>query len=326
MSISQLSAIYQPIQEDLAKVEQQFTLLIEGQGDTFPELHQMLSHILSRGKIIRPALTLLAGKFYNYNLTSLLPMATTSELLHIASLVHDDVIDKASVRRGRDTINKIWGEDDAILLGDYLFATAGEFATNTGNLRVVRLFSKTLQAISRGELKEAFSAFKLEQSYENYMERITSKTAALFVMATESGAVLSQAPEEAVQILKDYGYNTGIAFQIVDDILDFVGTEKELGKPVGSDLAQGTVTLPALMLLQRYPEDNPIKKIFHNEDKQKNIRLAIEQVCNSSIIDECYQLAIDYSTKACQKLAQLPDSPSYEALMSLAEYIIKRKI
>ena len=326
MSISQLSAIYQPIQEDLAKVEQQFTLLIEDQGDTFPELHQMLSHILSRGKIIRPALTLLAGKFYNYNLTSLLPMATTSELLHIASLVHDDVIDKASVRRGRDTINKIWGEDDAILLGDYLFATAGEFATNTGNLRVVRLFSKTLQAISRGELKEAFSAFKLEQSYENYMERITSKTAALFVMATESGAVLSQAPEEAVQILKDYGYNTGIAFQIVDDILDFVGTEKELGKPVGSDLAQGTVTLPALMLLQRYPEDNPIKKIFHNEDKQKNIRLAIEQVCNSSIIDECYQLAIDYSTKACQKLAQLPDSPSYEALMSLAEYIIKRKI
>jgi len=320
-----LSAIYQPIQEDLAKVEEQFTLLIKSQDDTLPELRQMLRHVLGGGKRIRPALTLLAGKFYDYNSVSLLLVATASELLHIGTLVHDDVIDKASVRHGRATVNRLWGEDKAILLGDYLFAKAAGFGAATGNLRVINLFPQTLQTICRGELKQGFTAFKLEQSFDDYIERITSKTALLFAMATESGAILSQAPEEAVQTLKDYGCNMGIAFQIVDDILDFIGTEKELGKPIGSDLAQGTITLPTLMLLERYPEDNPVKKVFNNEDKQKNVELAIEQARNSSIIDECYQVAVDYSTKACQNLAQLPDCPGHQALLDLARYVVRRK-
>ena len=320
----QLSTIYQPVQGDLVKVEEQFTLFIESQS-AFPELHQMFRHVLGGGKIIRPALTLLAGKSYDYNLLSLVSMATASELLHIASLVHDDVIDEASTRRRQPTVNQIWGENKAILLGDYLFAKAGEFAAATGNLYVIRLFSQTLQTISRGELKQTFSSFKLEQGFDDYIERITAKTATLFAMATESGAVLSQAPPRAIQALKDYGCDLGIAFQIVDDILDFVGTEEELGKPVGSDLAQGTVTLPALMLLERYPSDNPIKKVFGNEDKQKNIALAMEQVRNSSIVEECYQIATNYSAKACQHLDEIPDGPSRRSLIGLTEYIVKRR-
>ena len=321
-----LSKIYELVQEDLVKVEEQFRLLVDSQHNTFPELHKMLSQILVGGKIIRPMLTLLAGKFYNYNLQNLLPMATASELLHIATLVHDDAVDKASVRRGRPTINKIWGVDRAVILGDYLFARAGEFAAATGNLRVVRLFAQTLEAISRAELRQGFSAFSLEQTYDQYIERIAGKTASLFAMATESGAVLSQAPETAIQVIKDYGYNLGVAFQIVDDVLDFVGTEKEMGKPVGSDLAQGTITLPSLLLLERYPEDNPVKRIFNNEgDGQKNMIEALELVRNSSIIEECYQVASGYSTKACSNLHLLPDKPGRKALFALADFVVERR-
>ncbi len=321
-----LSTIYELVQEDLVKVEEQFRLLTGTQDTTFPELHRMLGQILLGGKVIRPVLTLLAGKFYNYNLEKLLPMATATELLHVATLVHDDAIDKASVRRGRPTINEVWGVDKAVILGDYLFAKAGEFAAATGNLRAVKLFAQTLETISSGELKQAFSAFNLKQTFDQYLQRIAGKTASLFAMAAESGAVLSQAPEESVQILKEYGHNLGIAFQIVDDVLDFVGAEEEMGKPVGSDLAQGTITLPSLMLLERYPEDNPVKRLFQDEgNRQENIKKAVELVRSSSIVDESYQVASDYCARACQDLDRLPDKPSRQALLALVEYVVKRK-
>ena len=320
----QLSEIYRQVKEDLTEVENQFRLLVKSQRGGFPELHQMLEHILVGGKVIRPALTLLSGRCFDYDRRRLLPMATASELLHIATLVHDDAIDKADTRRGRQTINKLWGTDKAILLGDYLFAQAGEFAAATENIRVVRLFARTLQIISSGELNQAFSAFSLKQSFDQYIKRIAGKTAALIVMATESGAVLGRASEEAVQILKDYGYNLGLAFQIVDDILDFIGNEQEMGKPVGSDLAQGTITLPSLLLLKRHPADNPIARIFRNEDREKNIKLAVDMVCNSSIIDESYRIASDYIQKACRCLKRLPDGENRESLLALADYVIRR--
>lgn len=321
-----IQEIYAPVQEDLVRVDEQFRLLIDSQREVFPKLHQMLGQVLVGGKIIRPTLTLLAGRFYEYDLKNLLPMATACELLHIATLVHDDAIDKASVRRSQPTINQVWGVERAVILGDYLFAQAGEFAAATGNIRVVRLFAQTLESISRGELKQGFSAFNLEQSYDQYIERIAGKTASLFAMATESGAVLSQAPEEVIQGLKDYGYNLGIAFQIVDDVLDFISTEAEMGKPVGSDLVQGTITLPSLLILEHYPENNPVKRLFGNQgDGQKNIMEALELVRGSSIIDECYQVASDYSNKACHGLKLLPDNPSRQALFALADYVVKRR-
>ena len=319
----QLSTIYKPIQEDLVKVED--SLRAVSKVD-FTWLAKLLGHSLkSGGKRIRPALTLLSGKFYNYNLDHLLPMATAVELLHTATLVHDDAIDNSLVRRGRPTINKVWGSEKAILLGDYLFANAGELTATTQNLRVIKLVAQTIMTISSGELNQAINAFNLEQPRQDYLQRISRKTASLFSLATESGAVLSQAPEKSIQVLIDYGYNFGIAFQIVDDILDFVGTEEEIGKPVGSDLAQGTLTLPAILLLERYPEDNPVKKLFHNEDEQKNIELAIELVRNSSIVEECYRVASDYCARACRNLNLLPDSGSCQALIQLADYVAKRK-
>ena len=323
----QLNQIYAPVQKDLVKVENQIK---SASKVDYPRLAELLSYILLGGKRIRPALTLLSGRFYHYNLDRLLPMATAIELMHTSTLVHDDAIDNSLVRRGKETINSIWGEDKAVLLGDYLFARAGEFAANTGNLRVITLFAQTLQVISSGELNQSFDAFNLEQTRDHYLERISRKTASLFTLATESGAILSQAPEESIQILKEYGYNLGIAFQIVDDLLDFTGTEEEMGKPIGSDLAQGTLTLPAMLLLEHHPKDNPVKELFNNRDmpegdKQKRIKKAIELVQSSAIIKQCHDVAVDYCAKACHRLGRLPENASRQALEDLAELVISRR-
>ncbi|MFC2011161.1 polyprenyl synthetase family protein [Chloroflexota bacterium] len=319
----ELSNIYELVQEDLDKVEDRLRSL---SNVDFPHLSELLDYSLkSSGKRIRPVLTLLAGKFYDYNLDYLLPMATAIEVMHTATLVHDDAIDNSLVRRDRPTVYKLWGAEEAVLLGDYMFAEAGALTASTQNLRVIKLFADTLKTISRGELNQAFYAFNVEQSYQQYIQRVSKKTAALFSMATESGAALSQAPEESIQLLIEYAYNLGIAFQIVDDILDFIGTEEELGKPVGSDLAQGTLTLPAILLLKYYPKDNPVREFFSNRDEPDNIKRAIELISDSPIIDECYQVASDYCSKACHNLNLLPDNVSRQSLIQLADFLIYRK-
>ncbi len=319
----ELNAIYESVQEDLDKVEDRLRSV--SQVD-FPHLSELLDYSLrSSGKRIRPALTLLAGKFYDYNLDYLLPMAAAVEVMHTATLIHDDAIDNSPVRRGRPTVYKLWGVEKAVLLGDYLFAEAGALIATTQNLRAIKLFASTLKTISSGELNQAFYAFNLAQNRPQYFQRVAQKTASLFSMATESAAALSQAPEESIQILIEYGHNLGIAFQIVDDILDFIGTEEELGKPAGSDLAQGTLTLPAILLLDYYPEENPVERLFRNRDEPDNIKRAIELIRNSSIIQECYQVASDYCAKACHNLKLLPDNASRQSFFKLADYIISRK-
>ena len=319
----ELSGIYQSIQGDLAQVKESLRSIIKVD---FPWLSEQLDYVVGGGgKGIRPALTLLSGKFCQYNLKYLLPMAGAVELMHTATLIHDDAIDKSVSRRGRATIYKLWGEEPAILLGDYLFAKAGEFVADTHNPRVIKLFSQTLATISSGELNQFFSAYNLKQTREQYFKKISGKTASLFSLATASGAILSEAPEKSVKTLGDYGHHLGIAFQIVDDILDFIGTEEELGKPVGSDLAQGTLTLPAMLLMERYREDNPVKRRFENNDDPDNIRQAIEMIRNSPIVDECYIVASEYSARACQNLSELPENSSREALFELAKYVVARK-
>lgn len=319
----ELSEIYEPVREDLDKVKERLRSISKVD---FTWLSQLLDYSLQGGgKRIRPILALLSGKFYNYNFDCLMPMAMSVELTHLATLIHDDTIDNSSVRWGRSTVHKLWGTEQAVLLGDYMFARAGELMASTEDIRVVRLLSKTLMIISSGEIAQAYNAFNLKQTREGYIQRIASKTASLFCLATESGAVLSQAPKESIEILRDYGYNLGIAFQIVDDILDFIGTEKELGKPVGSDLAQGTFTLPAMLLTEHYPEDNPVKRLFGSEGKEENVRLAVEAIRSSSIVEECFAVASEYTARACEKLEQLPDNTSRQALVNLADYIITRR-
>ncbi len=319
----ELSQIYAPIKDDLDKVRDAITALS-------PENHTWLKeqlHNLMRGtgKGLRPAMTLLCGKLYQYDLKYLLPMAVSIELMHTSTLVHDDAIDKAETRRGQSTINNIWGTEIAILMGDFLFAKAGESVADTQSPRVVKLFSHTLAIISSGEINQFRESFNLNQTREDYYKRIYSKTGSLFSLATQSGAILSQAPEWAVSALQEYGDNLGTAFQIVDDILDFTSTEEVMGKPVGSDLIQGTLTLPAMLLINRYPQDNPISKLFETKDN-KYVAQAIDMVRNSSIINECYQIASEYCDKACDNLKQLPEKTTRQSLFDLADFVLKQKV
>jgi octaprenyl-diphosphate synthase len=320
-----LSDIYQSVQGDLAKVEAELKLVSQVEN---PWLSKLLEYSLKGGgKRIRPILTLLSAQSYNYNIDRLMPMAMAVELMHLATLVHDDTIDNSMVRWGRPTINKLWGTEQAVLLGDYLFAQAGELVAGTDNLSVIKLLPHTLMIITSGEIAQAHSAFNLEQTHEHYLHRIASKTAALFILATESGAILSDAPEEGVRVMRDYGHYLGIAFQIVDDILDFIGTEEEMGKPVGSDLSQGTLTLPAMLLLEQYPSvDNPVRKLFEAGSGEQYIIQAIEQVRNSPIIEQCFKVAASYCDRACQRLDRLPETESRKSLYELADFIINRRV
>lgn len=319
----ELNEIYAPVREDLVKAKESLTSISR---IDYQWLSEQLAYLVKEtGKALRPALTLLSGKSFKYNLTYLLPMSVSVELMHTATLVHDDAIDNALTRRGQATINSIWGDEIAILMGDYLFAKAGEFVADTQTPRVIKLFSQTLGIISSGEIGQFRGAFKLDHSRESYFRRIYGKTASLFSLSTQSGAILSQAPEKAVTVMKEYGDNLGIAFQIVDDILDFTSTEEAMGKPVGSDLIQGTLTLPAIMLAERYPGDNPVKKAFETKDI-KHVAQAIEMVRNSTIIDECYKTASEYCERACRNLKSLPATPSRQSLFNMAEFVVKREV
>ncbi|MBE0415251.1 MAG: polyprenyl synthetase family protein [Dehalococcoidia bacterium] len=318
-----IASIYEPIQPGLRMVEES---LKEFSKADLPWMTEPLKHALETGgKRIRPALTLLAGKFHQYDLEQLIPMSTAIELFHNATLVHDDAVDKSSLRRGKPTVSGLWGEGVALLLGDYLFSSSSDLVCSTGNLRVVRLFAQTLMKMSAGQLRELLSAYNWRQNRQDYYERIDSKTASLFSTATEAGAILSKAPEEAVEALKNYGHNLGMAFQIVDDILDIIGDEAELGKPVGSDLLQGTLTLPAILLMENHPGDNPLREVFEKSGDRAEVERVIEMIRNSPIVEECYRIAAAFSAQACRALEGLPENPCRRSLLDLADFLIARR-
>ena len=317
-----LSDIYKPVQKDLKKVEQRLEEITDA---GFPLLAQLLAYTLKTGgKRVRPALTLLAGKFYVYETALLVPMAAAIELLHTATLVHDDIVDKSPVRRGKPTVSRAWGENSALLLGDYLFAKAGSLVAGTGNLRAIKLFSETLMTISAGELKQTGVTSDMAKVREYYFAWIGAKTACLFATSTESGAILSQAPEKAIQAIRDYGHNLGMAFQIVDDVLDFIGEEDELGKPVGSDLREGTMTLPTILFAESYPDDELTKNVIGRRDAE-GVSRALEIISNSRVIADCLAMASEFCLKARRAAEKLPDNSARKSLIDLADYIVERR-
>jgi geranylgeranyl pyrophosphate synthase len=314
--------IYKPIKGDLEKVERSLDLISDVD---ITLLSRLLEYSLRNGgKRIRPSLTLLSGKFNIYDLSLLVPMAAAMELLHTATLVHDDIVDKSSTRRGKPSVCQGWGGACALLLGDYLFAKAGNLVSSTGNVRVVELFSRTLMTISSGELAQIDILFDDRRSREHYYNWISKKTASLFATATESGAILSQASEDEITALRDYGLNFGMAFQIVDDVLDFIGQESELGKPVGSDLIEGAVTLPSILFTEYHPDGDLIKNIIESRDVSR-VSLVLEKVRTSSVLDDCLDIASDFCSRACRAIEMLPDNRYRQALFNLANYVLRRR-
>ncbi len=313
--------LYGSVQADLTLVERTFETL---RNVEYPPLAMMLEIALGGGgKLLRPALALLSGRFGKYNLEQLVPLAASIELLHTASLVHDDVIDNAATRRGRPTANSAFHNSTTVMLGDYMFAHAAELVARTDNTRVVRLFAQTLMVMAKGEIRQDLTAYDSRQTVRDYFQRISGKTASLFAAACEGGAIVSDEPEEWITAMRDFGFNFGMAFQIVDDILDFMGNEEEMGKPVGSDLMQGTLTLPALLLMDERPT-NPIQEYFARPTKER-LAQAVREVRDSDVPEESYAMARDFSRRARQAIEVLPDTSDRQTLITLNESLLERR-
>jgi len=320
-----VASIYGPVADDLLLVEEALDRIKH--VENIPLLSKMLGHVLAGGgKRIRPAIALLSGKFGDYNPELHVPLAASIELLHTATLVHDDVIDASPSRRGRPTANELFNNSASVMLGDYMFAHSAELISRTENTKVVRLFAYTIMAIAGGELHQDMSAYEYGQDTMSYFGRIEGKTASLFATSAEGGAMVARCTAAEREALRTYGLNVGMAFQVVDDILDFAGDEQEMGKPIGSDLMQGTLTLPSLILMERHPKDNPIKRAFRTrKPKTEHVAEAVYMVLNSDILNESYNVARDFRDRALTALRTLPDSPARASLEDIGEYVLDRR-
>ena len=317
------SAIYAPIQEELAMVDDKLRSLAPAEVG---HLRPLLDYVAETGgKRIRPAITLLAGHSYQHDPEKLVLMAGAVELLHLATLIHDDTVDDSPTRRGRATVGNVWGHQVAVLFGDYVFATSATFVCDTDNIRIMRRFSETIMDLASGELIEYFGAFDASQARDLYNDRIYRKTASLFCTAGESGALLAGASEDEAQAMRRYGYNIGMAYQVGDDLLDFEGDATDLGKPVGSDLLHGVLTLPTIMLEERYPDDSPVSSLFEDRDNPVKLQRVVDMIHDSSIIRDCEDVVQDYCNRACEELRTLPKGEARGSLQDLAEYVFNRR-
>ena len=319
-----VASLYGPVAEDMILVDD---LLESTKRVEISALKRMLDHALDgKGKRLRPALVLLAGTFGEYNLNRLVPLGAAIELLHTASLVHDDVVDGAASRRGRPTSNSLFDNALTVLLGDFMFANAAEMVTRTGSLAVTRLFALALMKMTSGELDQDAAAFDVGRDIQHYLWRVGGKTAALFANAGEGGAILAGCDQTAVDALRTYGYCIGMAFQIVDDILDFNGDEVELGKPVGGDLREGTVTLPALLFLDRFPKDNPIKRFFvAKRNREEHLQEALASIRTAGVLDDSMEMAREYVRRANDAITVLPTTDAHRSLVDIGEYVLARR-
>lgn len=316
--------LFEPIRKELQVVEETLHLAAHGEHERFGEI---LNYLLdSGGKRIRPALVILASKFHDHDAARVLPLAAAVEMLHTATLVHDDLVDGSLLRRGSPTLNVDFSAGAVILVGDYLFAWAADLAAATESVPVVDIFAKTLMTICRGEITHAFDRDGWRRTKEDYYHSTYSKTASLFAASAQSGALLSGAPDATVQALREYGCKLGMAFQIVDDILDFVGDEDVVGKPIGGDLRQGTVTLPLLLFLEEHPQTDLLRAIFEQQDdREEKTRALAHMVRSSPAIAAAREEAQRFTVESKQAIKDLSPNPYRQVMLDLADFLLERR-
>lgn len=314
-----LMDIYSDLKPDLSYVER---CLNEEVSSREAHLNEAATHLLKAGgKRIRPVFVLLAGKFGDYNLERLSKIAVVLELIHMASLVHDDVIDDAQTRRGRPTVKAAWGSRMAMYTGDFIFARALQLLSEFPQERIHQLLAKALVQICEGEIEQIRDFYNVEQGLRTYLRRIKRKTALLIELACTLGAIVAQVPEHDMRKLRRYGHMAGMAFQIVDDILDFTSTQEKLGKPVGNDLRQGNLTLPALYALRYSPQRDRLRQRIHRHMTEEEVREAISLVLASGGIEYAEGIANRYLEKCCQALRELPQNWANRSLERIARFI-----
>jgi len=313
-----------PVQEEIKLVEER----MRSQADnSLPDLRAALEHLLvAGGKRIRPTLSLLVGNMLGAPLEKLITLGAAVELLHTATLVHDDLIDGSLLRRGMATLNARWSPPATVLTGDFLFARAAISAAETDHLPLMKLFSETLATIVNGELTQMFTSRGLV-SRDNYYKRIYAKTASLFEMTSRAAAMVSPVDETVIEAMRDFGYQIGIAFQIVDDILDFNGEQAAVGKPLGSDLHNGLVTLPAIYYAEANPSDPDIQSLPNGGwTNTENMTRLVENIRMSDSSKQAMREAEQHVERALAILRTMESCAERDALENLAKYIVDRKV
>jgi heptaprenyl diphosphate synthase len=267
----------------------------------------------------------MAGKVFNGSIDNLIPLATALEMIHMATLVHDDVVDKSLTRRGKPTVKAKWGDTVSLHTGDYLFAKSLTLISEYEDKRVACILANVSVQMCQGEIQQLATAFDTNQSIRDYFYRIKRKTALLISASTELGAIAAGARDNDIRALKYYGHFLGMAFQITDDILDMIADEKKLGKPIGSDLRQGIITMPVIYALKNSDHKEELKSIIMDkEKKQEKIAEAIEIIKDSGGIDYSFKITRKYIDKSKNELIKLPENKNSILLGKIADFIYER--
>lgn len=319
------TTFFTSVQDQLQYVEQR--IREQAGQEHHPDLKSALDHLLAAGgKRIRPTLGLLVGNMLGAPEEKLVTLGASVELLHTATLVHDDLIDGALLRRGMPTLNARWSPAATVLTGDFLFARAAKLAAETDYLPLMKLFADTLATIVNGELTQMFSARGVIER-ENYYSRIYAKTASLFEMASLAATMVATEDEDVRASMKSFGYEVGMAFQIVDDILDFTGEQSAVGKPIGSDLLNGLVTLPAIYYAEDHPDDEDVMSLPGGGWKDtERVQRIVDNIRKNSAIEKAMEEARQAVNRALHALQDAPASPEKDALENLAKFIVDRKV
>lgn len=313
------------IKDELQAVERELRSAVKVDN---PILTETSTHLLNAGgKRLRPALNILGAKFYNFDLEKVLPLAVALELIHMATLVHDDVVDASMTRRGIPTVKAKWGNGISTHVGTYLFAKSLILISKYQDIPLVaKVLSDTSIKMCEGEIQQISASFDAYQTIKDYFYRIKRKTALLIAASVQLGAVVCGAPSDIYLPLRRYGNNIGMAFQITDDILDMVADQEQLGKPVGSDLRQGIITIPVIYALCNCNQKDRLMEIVKKVDKsQEEIYQAIEIIKGCGAIDYSFEVACKYIKKAKEELKTLPDIPARVTLSLAADFVGTRK-
>jgi len=321
-----LSQIFEPIRADLEKVDREFSRHVQSHVDLIPKIGQYIQ--TAGGKRMRPAVLLMASRLSGYDGDRAVLYAAVVEFIHTATLVHDDIIDDSDLRRGRLAVHSRWGNDITVLLGDYLYIKSMALALTHDALEIIRLLCDVTLRMIEGELYQLTKNGDADISEDEHFDIIRRKTAYLFGGCAQIGGMLGKVTGEREQALREYGFNLGIAFQLVDDLLDFTGDAQAVGKPIGSDLREGKVTLPLIHLLRQH-NDGANSRIVRDiiathtvtEDQWSQLLRSLKEHAS---IDYAYRKAVEYAERAKKPLNAFPPSAERDALLALPDYVLSR--
>ena len=291
-----------------------------------PFINQLLEYILTAGgKRIRPLIVLLAARTFNHQKAQHIDLAAAIELIHTATLLHDDVVDNSTLRRGQETANAIWGNEASVLVGDFLYSRAFQLIVRLGHLPILNIFADATNIIAEGEVLQLLNCHNPDTTEEAYYEVIQRKTAKLFAVAAETGAALASDNKAHWAAMQQYGLNLGIAYQLIDDALDYNTSSKELGKKAGNDLNEGKPTLPLIHALRKAnkSETHLIRQAIKTGSTE-NLSSIIEIIESTGAIEYTAHAAKQHALKASKLLTDFPESPYRDALHTLAEFVVER--